>query len=310
MNVILFRSGAGDPERWREEVTARLPDVEWRAWPEVGDPKDIEVVLLFRAEPGFFGQFPNLKAILSTGAGIDGLFRDPGLPRHLPVSRIVDPQMTEQMVQWSTYAVLHFHRRFDEYRELQDRGEWLELDSPVAGPAVAGILGCGEIGSAVGRGLAAMGFEVRGWTRTPRDLGDIECFAGEGQLDAFLAGSHYLVCLLPLTEDTRGILNRDLFGRLPRGASVINLARGGHLAQEDLLAALEEGQIRGAALDVTEPEPLPSDHPLWRHPRVLITPHVSGITTPETAADQVAENIRRIRQGLPLVNAVDLSRGY
>lgn len=309
--AILFKSGAGAAATWRREVLARLPGEDWREWPEVGDPDDIEFVLLFRAEPGMFRRFRNLKAILATGAGVDGILADPDLPRDVPMARIVDPAMTQQMVQWTAYGVLHFHRWFAEYREQQARAEWRELETHESCPPVVGVLGCGEIGSEVARGLARLGFEARGWTRGPRDLGaEIRSYHGADGLDAMLDGCWFLICLLPLTPDTRGILNRDLFARMPRGAHVVNLARGGHLVQDDLLAALDSGQLRGAVLDVTDPEPLPAAHPLWRHPRVLLTPHVAGMTTPETAAAQVVVNIERVRAGEPLINAVDPARGY
>ena len=162
MVAILFKAGAGDPEGWRRELTARIPDLDWRVWPDVGDPTTVDFVLAFYVEPGFFEQFPNLKGILSAGAGVDGLFADPTIPAHLPVARIIDPYMTQQMVQWSAYGVLHFYRRFDEYAALQAKAEWRELGSPSRHEARVGVLGFGEIGGAIGRGLLSLGFFVAG----------------------------------------------------------------------------------------------------------------------------------------------------
>ena len=310
MVSIVFKAGAGDPAGWERELRQRIPDLDWRVWPDAGEPATVDFVLAFKVEPGFFAQFPNLKGVLATGAGVDGIFADPTVPLDLPVARIVDPYMTQQMVQWAAYGVLHFYRRFDEYRALQTVGRWEELGAPSRHPPKVGVLGFGEIGGAVGRGLLALGFRVHGWTRSPRDLGPMPNFAGMEQLDAFLAESHFLVCMLPLTPDTQGILNRQTLAKLPQNAVVLNLARGGHLVTDDLLALIREGHLLGAVLDVTDPEPLPPGHPLWSQPNVLITPHESGLTTPATAADQVAENVRRVLAGEPVNNPVDPARGY
>lgn len=310
MVSIVFRAGAGDPSGWERELRERIPNLDWRVWPDMGDPSTVDFVLAFKVDAGFFGQFPNLKGILATGAGVDGIFADAGVPRHLPIARIVDPYMTQQMVQWAAYGVLHFYRRFDEYREMQQRAHWQELGEPSRHPPKVGVLGFGEIGSAIGRGLLALGLRVHGWTRSPRDLGPMPNFAGMEQLDAFLAESHFLVCMLPLTPETTGILNRARLSKLPKGAVVLNLARGAHVVTDDLLALLDEGHLLGAVLDVTEPEPLPPEHRLWRQPGVIITPHESGLTTPATAAGQVAENIRRVLAGEPVNNPVDAARGY
>ncbi len=310
MVSILFKAGAGDAAGWQRELSARIPDLDWRVWPDAGDPATVDFVLAFRVEPGFFAQFPNLKGVLATGAGVDGLFADKTLPTHLPIARIVDPYMTQQMVQWAAYGVLHFFRRFDEYRTLQKKAEWKELGSPTRHANRVGVLGFGEIGGAIGRGLLALGFFVQGWTNTPRDLGPIDNFAGEAQLDEFLRTSAFLVCTLPLTPSTRGLLNRERLEKLPKGAVLVNLARGGHVVTDDLLALLNEGHLGGAVLDVTDPEPLPAGHPLWSMPNVIITPHESGLTTPATAADQIAANLKRILAREPVVNPVDVQRGY
>ncbi|MFN4090689.1 MAG: 2-hydroxyacid dehydrogenase [Alphaproteobacteria bacterium] len=308
--AILFKIGAGDPALWQREITARVPGQAFLSWPEVGDPDAVEFVLLFRAEPGMFVPFRNLKAILCTGAGVDGILADPQLPRDVPIARIVDPWMTTMMAQWVVHAVLRLERRMETYAAQQRRGEWRELEEWRPDLPRVGILGCGEIGGFVGRALAGLGFDVAGWTRTPRDLGPLQGFAGEVGLEPFLRRSDHLVCLLPLTPSTRGILNARTLALLPPGGTVVNAGRGGHIVTEDLVAALDSGHLSAAFLDVTDPEPLPSDHPLWRHPNVTITPHVAGITNPVTAAEQVAENIRRTLDGEPLLNRVDPRGGY
>lgn len=308
--AILFKASVDNVDLWRREFARRVPDVEFRIWPDYGNPEDVEYILLFRAEPGIFPLFPNLKAVLATGAGVDGILSVPDFPQHVPLARIIDDWMTNQIVQWVVHAVLHFERQFESYASQQRRGEWKELETWSDRVPRVGILGCGEIGGAAGRLLASMEFDVAGWTRTARDLGPITNFAGTDALEAFLGRSDHLVCLLPLTESTRGILNGRTLRRLPRGAYVINAARGRHIVTADLVAALDEGQVGGAFLDVTDPEPLPPDHPLWRHPKVIVTPHVAGITNPLTASAQIAENIRRSEAGEPLLNRVDTGSGY
>ena len=308
--AILFKPSAPNVDLWRREVGARVPDLDFRVWPEMGDPDDIEFVLLFRAEPRMFAPMRNLKAVLATGAGIDGILAEPTLPRGVPMARIVDPWMTTAMGQWIVHAVLHHSRHMETYAEQQRRREWNELEEWTDAAPRVGILGCGEIGGFAGRALAGLGFDVAGWTRTPRDLGPIRSYAGSGRLPEFLGQSEFLICVLPLTPATEGILNRETLSLLPRGAYVVNAARGRHLVAPDLIAAIDSGHLSGAFLDVTEPEPLPPDDPLWHHPKVIITPHVAGVTNPYTAAAQVLENIRRVRAGEPLINPVDVSNGY
>lgn len=308
--AILFKASVDNADLWRQEIAKRVPDLDFRVWPDCGDPAEIEYLLLFRAEPGMFPRFPNLRAVLATGAGVDGILSVPDFPKGMPLARIVDDWMTNQIVQWVVHAVLHFERRFEAYAAQQRRGEWKELETWSERVPRVGILGCGEIGGAAGRLLAAMDFDVAGWTRSPRDLGPVANYAGADELVPFLRRSDHLVCLLPLTEATAGILNSRTLAELPEGAFVINAARGRHVVTDDLVEALDAGHIAGAFLDVTDPEPLPPEHPLWRHPKVVITPHVAGITNPYTATAQIAENIRRIRAGEPLLNRVDTDSGY
>ncbi len=309
--TILFIADAvvSNFEGWRTALAKRLPDMPFRATPDVGDPAAVEFALCFRAPPGTFRGMTNLKAILATGAGVDGLFEDPDLP-DVPIARIVDPWMAHQMAGWASYAVQHFYRRFDVYAAQQGAREWQELADWRAAPPKVGLLGYGAIGAEVGATLTGLGFEVAAWTRGPRDLGAIEHFHGVDGLKAFLARTHFLICLLPLTAATEGLIDADVLAALPAPAYLINMARGGHVVTEDLVAALREGRLAGAFLDVTDPEPLPPAHPLWAMPNVRITPHCSGPTNAETAADQVADNIRRALAGQPMLNLVPRDRGY
>jgi len=309
--TILFIADevVGDGESWRDALAARLPDIPFRISPDIGDPEAVEIALCFRARPGTFKGMTNLKAILATGAGVDGLFEDPDLP-DAPIARIVDPWMADQMAGWAVYAVHHFYRRFDAYAGQQARGEWRELGAWRAAPPKVGLLGYGAIGKRVGEALASLGFDIAAWTRGPRDTPGVNHFHGRDGLRPFLAESHFLICLLPLTDETRNVIDAAALAAMPKPAYLINLARGGHVVTDDLVAALEKGEVAGAFLDVTEPEPLPADHSLWRMPNVRITPHCSGPTNAETAADQVAANIRRALAGAPLENLVPRQRGY
>ena len=215
----------------------------FRVWPDVGDPADIHFFLGFKAATGDFAGMTNLKAVLATGAGVDGIFLAEDVP-DVAIARIIDPWMTEQMAQWALYAVLHFYRRFGDYQAQQAEGDWNELDPWRAAPARVGMLGCGEIGQEIGRRLGDIGFDVAGWTRSARDLGDIENFHGEDGFAPFLARSNFLICLLPLTEDTTGLLDAAAFSHLPEDAYLINMARGRIVDTDDLVdrARLRAGQ--------------------------------------------------------------------
>ncbi|MFQ5972154.1 MAG: 2-hydroxyacid dehydrogenase, partial [Alphaproteobacteria bacterium] len=302
--ALLFLSKVDPADWWREELVARLPDLEVRIWPEVGDVAGIEYALAWKPKPGELARYPNLKAIFSLGAGVDHLFGDPDLPRDVPVCRVVDERLTAGMVEYALLHVLRYHRREPEYAEQQRRRVWRQLEQVSAGERSVGVMGLGVIGGEVARRLAELGFAVAGWSRTARSLPGIACFHGADGLEPFLARSLIVVCLLPLTPETEDILCRRTFAAMPRGGYLINAARGAHLVEDELLAALEAGQLAGATLDVTREEPLPREHPFWRHPRVTITPHIASITDPRTVADQVAENVRRARAGAPLLNVV------
>jgi glyoxylate/hydroxypyruvate reductase A len=221
-----------------------------------------------------------------------------------------DVLLTSAMAEWVLLNVLRFHRQDPEYRALQQRKEWLELSAPSTAERRIGILGIGELGSASARILGSLGFPVMGWSRSAKTLADVQTFHGTGGLMAMAAKTDILICLLPLTPETRGVLNTKLLSALPRGAYVINGARGGHMVAEDMLAALDSGHIAGAALDVFEPEPLPTESRFWSHPKVFLTPHAASITIPSSVAPQVVENIHNMRAGRPLINLVDFSLGY
>jgi glyoxylate/hydroxypyruvate reductase A len=309
--AILLSTKAAAMEAWRAALLACDPALSIRMFPDAGDPTEIEAAVVWTAhDMAELRRYPNLRLIVSMGAGVDHLLRPPGPPPGIPVARLVDRMLTSQMGEWVLLNALRFHRQDLAYRQLQQDRVWRELPAPVTADRRIGILGLGELGTHAAGLLRGIGFPVMGWSRRPKVLAGVETFHGAEGLSAMVGQSDILVCLLPLTPETRGILDAPLLARLPRGAFVINGARGAKLVDSALLAALASGHVAGAALDVFDPEPLPADHPFWLHPAVVMTPHAASITIPDSAAPQVIENIRRARDGRPLLNLVDFTAGY
>jgi glyoxylate/hydroxypyruvate reductase A len=308
--AILVRAGAKSLASWQPLLTAALPDRDFRFFPALGDPAEIDCALVWQPEPGLLTGLPNLKLIVCLGAGVDAIIGDPTFPRHLPVVRLVDPYMTAAMSEYIVFQVLRLHRRDLDYLAQQRAAEWREHPQKNAAERPVGILGFGTLGQEAGRKLKALGFDVAGWSRSVKDVPDIPSHAGADGLDAVLARSEILVSLLPLTRDTERLLDARALARLPRGAAIVNAGRGPILVEDDLLAALDSGQVSAAVLDVFETEPLPPDHPFWRHPRIIVTPHVAADTHPATAIAAVVEAIREFEAGRPLTNRVDLEKGY
>ena len=271
--ALLFSSRFHDPEVWRQALVEHLPDLDMRVWPDSGDPTEIDAALVWGPKRGELKNFPNLKVIISMGLGVEHILRDPELPKDIPIVRTFDSHMQGAMVEYVVLHVLRYHRHMPEITENQRQGEWIMYGPEDTPGTTVGVMGLGAFGAPPAQALASIGFRVIGWTRTVTGVGGVECYPGEDGLRSFLNQSNILVCLLPLTPDTEGILNADVLAELPRGAYVINAARGGHLVEEDLLTALESGHIAGATLDVFGQEPLPPDHPFWNHPKVTMTPH-------------------------------------
>ncbi len=307
--AILFAALTEAPDDWLPHLAAALPDETFRVHPDRGDPADIDIALIAKPPPGSLAGLPGLRLMCSLWAGVDGLLADPTLPPAL-LTRLVDPGMTAAMVETVLTHVLALHRRLPEYRAQQAAGRWVQLDQPFARERRVGVMGLGELGAATARRLAEHGFDVAGWSRAPKSIPGIVCHAGAEGLPAFLARTEILILLLPLTAETRGIVNARILAQLPAGASLVNVARGGHVVDADLLAALDSGHLGHAVLDVFPAEPLPADHPYWRHPRVTMTPHVAAYSDPRSAAQSVAAEIRRFRAGLPPLHPVDRDRRY
>lgn len=307
--TLLYKA---DPERgavWARQFALCAPEVDFRIWPDVGDPAAVRYLVAWEPPENLTEAFPNLEVVFSVGAGVDQ-FDFSRIPLELPVVRMVESGLVAGMVEYATLAVLAAHRDLLTYVAQQREGVWNPIRVRTAGSRRVGVLGMGVLGQAVLTTLHGFGFQCAGWSRTARQLPGIESYAGEEGLDALLARTDILVCLLPLTEATGGILSMKVFERLPQGAVVVNVGRGGHLVEPDLLDALDGGHLSAAFLDVFAKEPLPASHPFWRHPRIMITPHIASMTQPETAVEAVLDNLRRHRAGLPLVGLVDRRRGY
>ncbi|HVM85095.1 MAG TPA: glyoxylate/hydroxypyruvate reductase A [Candidatus Binatia bacterium] len=270
----------------------------------------IRFCLVWHPPAETYARLPDLQVIFSLGAGVERLLGDPAVPPHAAIVKMAEPGMTETMVQHVLWQVIGHHRRFWELAEAQREARWLDQLYPPPWQRKVGVLGLGTLGSAAARALRDFSFDVRGWSRSAKTIDGVACFAGTSGLDAFLDGLEIVVCLLPLTPETAGILNADLFRRLARGAALVNVARGGHLNEADLLEALADGRLAAASLDVTGTEPLPEGHPFWRHPRIFMTPHNAADIDPETAAVTIARQIARHAAGQPLERAVDRARGY
>ena len=304
-------------EQFASELRTLDPGLDLRVAPDIGRAEDIDTALVWQPPAALLATLPRLGLIVSVGAGVDALMQDPTLP-DVPLVRFADPDLTGRMAEYIALNVLYHHRRMSEFRELQTRKMWQYLPEPAARDVRVGLMGLGVLGSAAANALDRFGYQLRAWTRTPKALDGVACFSGPAGLDAFLGETDILAVLLPLTSETRAILNRGLFARLSRrgrspllpGPVLINAGRGGLQVDADVLAALEAGELYAASLDVFETEPLPSESPLWRHPRVVITPHNAAESAPAAIARYALRQMRAHKGGAALENLVDRSRGY
>lgn len=299
MTTILFISEWSDPDIWKKALEEVIPDLDFRVWPDVGDPDEVELALVWKAPLGFYSRFPNLRGIISLGAGVDHLFRDPGLPDDMPLARVVDPNLERMMSEFVLTCALYYHRDLDHFAAAQEEKVWAQTPAVRTSDRTIGILGAGELGGGAARVLKSQGFDVQVWSRRAKSFEGIRSYVEE-DLETFLGGSKILVNLLPLTGATRRILNQQTLAKLPRGACVINVGRGAHVDETALLGLLDSGYLRGAFLDAFDTEPLPREHPFWSHPKVKVTPHVAAHTDPSTAAALVRDNLQRLRQGQPM----------
>jgi glyoxylate/hydroxypyruvate reductase A len=308
--ALLFDLPNYPAETWTTHLRRMMPELDIRSTFDEATASDIAYCVAWKPQPGMLRKLPNLKIVFSMGAGVDGIIADSTFPRHIPLARVVDDTLAQAMSEYVVFSVLYWHRRINDFVALQREAKWRQLAAPRAPSIRVGILGFGVLGQAAARALSALNYQLLGWSATPKSVEGVRTFHGQDQLTPFLNETDILVCLLPLTPDTRGILNAKAFASLPKGACVINAARGGHLIENELIEALDSGHLRGASLDVFQTEPLPATSPLWTHPNIVITAHSAAFTDPESFMRQVATTIRRLDQGLPPENLVDFARGY
>ena len=309
MRILLYR-GDGVIEPWARDFAAALPQAETVVWEEGERVAPCDYAVLWAPTPALLDGLAGVKAIFLMGAGVDAILKFGDALPPVPIVRLGDAGMAEQMADYVAHAVLRYFRRFDDYERQAREGLWRPLALQDKKSFTVGVLGLGKLGVPVVRTLRQLGFPVRGWSRTPKDLPGVACYAGIDQLDAFLAGTRVLVCMLPLTPDTSNLLDRARLSQLPEGAYLINVARGALVAEPDLLALIRAGHIAGATLDVFRNEPLPAPHPFWNEPRITITPHISALTLRAEAVRQIAAKIRLLEQGETVADVVDRESGY
>lgn len=307
--TFLYKSDPVRGQRWAEVFRREAPEIDFRIWPDTGDASRVRFLAAWVPPEDIAERFPNLEVLFSSGAGVDQ-FDVTKLPATLPVVRMVEPGIVRGMVEYVTHAVLGLHRDMAQYARQQAEGVWKPLPVLTAGERRVGVLGLGSLGQAVLAQLVGLGFDCAGWSRSRHEVEGVECHAGADALPGFLARTDILVCLLPLTDSTRGFLNAALFAHLPEGASLVHVGRGPQLVEADLLDALASGRLAEAVMDVTDPEPLTPGHAFWTHPRIRLTPHIASMTQPLTAARAVIDNLRRFETGEPMVGLIDRALGY
>lgn len=307
---IIFASAHADPDCWMKPLQALIPAAEIHPWLDGGPSIDAQLAIVWNPPQDLFLRESGLKAVFNLGAGVDAVVKLPGLAEDVAVIRLEDAGMSAQMAEYAVYALVRASRQFDEYEMQQQQQLWRPLANIKRKEWKVGVMGMGVMGARVAQTLAGLDYPVAGWSRSAKQIPGIESYSGEGGLPVFLARTRVLINLLPLTADTTGILCRNTLAQLPGGAYIINLGRGEHLVEEDLLALLDSGHLRGATLDVFRQEPLPKGHPFWRDRRITITPHTAAASLREETIEQVAGKIRQYMAGETLTGVVLRDRGY
>ena len=308
--TVLIKLGGESADDYIEEMHRLEPRLKIREWPDVGSPGEVDIAMVWKMPHGELAKFPNLKLIISMAAGVDHVLSDPDRPKGVPIVRVTDPHMARSMGHWFLMNILRLHRETAHFDNLRAEKIWPPEIAFDTDAISVGILGLGYLGTHVAQMLKAVGLRVQGWSRTQKNLDGIQSFSGKVGLDQMLSNTNYLACLLPNTPATEGIMSLNCFNKMPRGSYVLNAGRGSQLVEADLLQALDNGQIKGAALDVFETEPLPRDHPFWTDTRILMTPHHAAEVFLPAAAQTFLKNIYSIRNNQPLTGLVNEELGY
>ena len=313
MAVLLRPHFDIDHQYWKPLLAEKLSDMDFRVWPDIGNPDDIEYVICWRVYEGDKNAYPNLKAVISLKAGVEAFIASPHFPHPAKLVRMIDPGMTASMTEYVASFVLRFHRDHDEMVEFGNKHPWPVPIPKRAEERTIGFLGFGVLAQACAEKLLPMGFKIQGWRKSNMPEGSFKVFAGAEELPAFLAATDILVCLLPLTSETQDIINAKTLSMLPKGASLINVARGAHVVDDDLVAAIDNGHIKYAALDVFRKEPLALDHPFLdtkRQSRIIVTPHIAAVTMPDTGSEIIRQSIDELENGEIPLGLVDFKKGY
>lgn len=307
--AILYKGDANRGHQWQALFADKAPSLPFRLWPQAGDPEEIIYLVAWEPPDNFTERFPNLQVVFSVGAGVDQ-FNLVDLPESVTLVRMLDPHITQGIVEYVTFAVLGLHRHMLDYVSFQRQSLWQAIDVVLAEERRVGIMGLGNLGRAVIKSLSGFGFPLYGWSRSEHSIDNVTSFAGNEQFPEFLSNCDILVCLLPLTDETREILNKETFDLMPKGAALVNAGRGGHMREQDLLTALNSGQLSGAVLDVLQHEPPSKEHSFWRHPRILMTPHIAAMTHSESAGRVLLSNVLRHQAGKAMQGVVRRELGY
>lgn len=308
MSIVLIHSRS-DLDEFKEKLQSKLPNTKIELLEEVKHPDEVEYAISWKHPHGVFANFKNLKVVASFGAGVDHIFSDKELPKDIKVTKIVNEQLTKDMCDYVLMCCFNFIRNTLAYKTEQNKASWNAIPYLSAKNVHVGILGLGNLGSAVAKTLVARNFKVSGWANTKKEIVGVKTYT-KNQLNTMLPDLQILVCLLPLTQETHGILNSTIFQQLPQQSAVINVARGEHLNEKDLRKAIEDGYIKTAFLDVFQKEPLPKSHWFWHDKAIHITPHVASTTQPNEVLHQLVENYKRFKNGQALNYSIDLQRGY
>jgi len=309
MAIVIIRQD-GKIDLWKNVLLKADPNLKVYSYLEEHPKQDILMALIWKHPEGSLGEYPNLQCIASAGAGVDYIFEDKTAPSKVPITRVVDPYLASDMSEHVLAAIFAEIKNFNTYKVQQTQAIWKPKDYRRITDVTVGIMGLGELGALTAKDLLHAGFTVQGWSRSLKSIDGVISFSGDNGLKEFLKNSDFLVCLLPLTLETTGILNNSLFAQLPKDAYVINVARGGHLVDADVLEQLDNGHLSGACLDVYHQEPLPSSHPFWKHPKIFMTPHYASVSDTNSVVPQILANYRNLLEGNELMNVVDRAKGY
>jgi glyoxylate/hydroxypyruvate reductase A len=310
MRILLYRAD-GNTAPWIKDFAELMPEAEVVVWREGAELPPCDYAVLWTPPQAMLADLARVKAIFLTGAGADAIMKYAhAVPAHIPIVRLNDAGMGVQMAEYVTHAVLRYFRRLDEYESQAGAGAWLPLEPREKCGFAVGVMGVGALGSHVIEALRPFGFPLRAWSRSPKSLPGVECFHGAEGLDGFLGSSRVVVCMLPLTEETSNILNRSNMLKMPQGAYIINVGRGAHVSEPDLLALIKSGHIAGATLDVFRNEPLPAQHPFWMEPRIIITPHISALTLRRESVEQIVAKMRQHARGEQVADVINREKGY